>query len=97
MTMKKYTCDERREALKLASEIGNRQASERLGINIDTIYTWVSKAKQREAHVAEVLAVQGPEGLVSENARLKRELRQAQEEVEILQEALGFFVKRRKK
>lgn len=94
---KKYTPEERNEALKLASQIGNRQASERLGINIDTIYTWVSKAKQQKAYISEVLAEQGPEGLISENARLKRELRQSQEEVEILQEALSFFVKRRKK
>ena len=94
---KKYTPEERREALKLASEIGNRQAAERLGINIDTIYTWISKAKRRDAYVSEVLTEQGPEGLISENARLKRELRQSQDEVEILQEALSFFVKRRKK
>lgn len=94
---KKYTSEERNEALKLASEIGNKQASERLGINIDTIYTWVSKAKQRKAYVSEVLAEQGPEALISENARLKRDLRQSHEEVEILQEALSFFVKRQKK
>ena len=94
---KKYTAEERREALKLASEIGNRQAAERLGINVDTLYTWVSKAKRRDAYVSEVMAEQGPEGLVSENTRLKQELRQSKEEVEILQEALSFFVKRRKK
>ena len=97
MMAKKYTPEERREALKLASEIGTKQAAERLGINIDTLYTWASKAKQQEAHISEVLAEQGPGGLISENTRLKRELRQSQEEVEILQEALSFFVKRRKK
>jgi transposase len=94
---KKYTAEERDEALKLAGEIGNRQASERLGINIDTIYTWISKFKQRREHVSAVFEEKGPVGLVAENERLRLELRQSRDEVEILQEALSFFVKRRKK
>ena len=94
---KKYSPEERREALKLASEIGTRQASERLGINIDTLYTWSSKAKQHHEHVSEVLAEKGPEGIIRENEELKRELRESRQEVEILQEALSFFVKRRKR
>jgi transposase-like protein len=44
---KQYTPEERHEAVKLAGEIGTKAASERLGINIDTIYTWISKARQR--------------------------------------------------
>jgi len=33
----------------------------------------------------------------AENTRLAKELREAREEVQILQDALGFFVKRQKK
>lgn len=35
---KKYTAEERAEAVKLAREIGNRGAADRLDINIDTLY-----------------------------------------------------------
>ena len=35
--------------------------------------------------------------LRAENTRLGKELREAREEVQILQDALGFFVKRQKK
>ncbi len=38
-----YTEAERSEAMKLASEIGNRAAAERPGIKLDTFYTWQSK------------------------------------------------------
>lgn len=94
--MKKYSVEERQEALKLANEIGARAAADRLGIKIDTMYTWISKARK------------GIPGFAEENVnkttddpkrlkQLERELQEAREEIEILQDALGFFVKRRKK
>lgn len=95
--MKKYTNEERYEALKLAGEIGNRAAAERLGINLDTLYTWVSKSRKTDEEVRTIVQEKGPEGLVAENASLKKALREREQEVEILQEALGFFVKRQKK
>jgi transposase len=94
---KKYTPEERAEVLKLAGEIGNRQAADRLGVNIDTLYTWVSKSRQHQKDVTAMLNEKGPEGLIIENTRLKRELHESQDEVEMLQEALSFFVKRQKK
>ena len=42
---KKYTAEERAEAVKLAREIGNRAAADRLDISIDTLYNWLSKEK----------------------------------------------------
>ena len=39
---KKYTPEFRAEAVKLSQEIGARPASERLNINLDTMYTWIS-------------------------------------------------------
>ncbi|SEA84741.1 hypothetical protein SAMN04515656_14310, partial [Eubacterium aggregans] len=36
---KKYTPEFRAEAVKLSQEIGARPASERLNINLDTMYT----------------------------------------------------------
>ena len=92
---KQYSPRERREAVKLAKEIGGRAAG-RLGANIDTLYTWISKAKKSvEGYVSEAEA--DPVGCAVETARLKKELAKKNEEIEILQDALGFFVERRKK
>ena len=94
----KYSEEERNEAVRLSGEIGVRAASTRLGINQDTIYTWVSKAKQREAKAAETVAgYGGTEGLATENERLRKQLQEREEEIEILQDALGFFAKCRKR
>ena len=90
----KYTPEERAEAVKLAREIGNKAASERLGINLDTLYTWLGKAKSGRNPD---LPPPTQEELEKENDRLKKELAEKAQEVEILQEALGFFVKGRKR
>ena len=39
----------------------------------------------------------GPEALVAECDALKKALEEREREVEVLQEALGFFIKRQKK
>ena len=46
---KRYTNEERREALKLADEIGPAAAARRLGINTDTLYGWRSREKEQTA------------------------------------------------
>lgn len=95
--MKRYTPQEREEALKLANEIGARGASERLGICIDTIYTWKSKAQKRDKVVTAIVDEKGTEGLVAENESLQKKIKRQEEEIAILQDTLGFFVNRRKK
>ena len=94
--MKKvYSAEERYEALKLANEIGNKAAAERLGIKLDTLYTWI-KAKTGKVGYCDNpgnIPITDPNRL----KQLEKELREAREEIEILQDALGFFVKRRKK
>lgn len=94
--MKKYSTEERREALKLAGEIGARAAAERLGINLDTMYTWLSKARKGVPGFVEHTD-EHPTSDAKRLKQLEKELKEAREEIEILQDALGFFVKRRKK
>lgn len=94
---KHYSNQDRQEALKLAKEIGNRATSERLGINLDTLYTWISKDKKRKAEVISIIQEKGTEGLIAENEELKKELLEKQEEIDILQGAVSFFVKHQKK
>lgn len=93
---KRYTKEERQEALKLAEEIGAAAAARRLGINVDTLYGWRGRAKERAATVEAVVGGRSEGELVAEIEALRKQLRQARQDVEILQEALGFFAKRRK-
>lgn len=92
-----YTEAERSEAMKLASEIGNKAAAERLGLKLDTLYTWQSKARQREQRREAIINAKSPEEYAEENLQLRSELKEKEDEVKILQEALSFFVKRQKK
>ncbi len=89
-----YTKDDQKEALKLAEEIGVTAASQRLGISLKTLYGWRKKAKGPVSKTAEPMTT---EEISAENSRLAKENATLKQEVEILQEALGFFVERRKK
>ena len=91
---KKYTAEERAEAVKLAREIGNRAAAERLDINIDTLYNWISKEKKNEDRTR---PKSSQAELERENEQLRKALAEKENEVEILQDALSFFVNSRKK
>jgi transposase-like protein len=68
-----YNQQEKDEAMKLVSEIGTRMTSERLGISQDTLYTWAAKERKRKETVNAIMAEKGPEGLIAENERLKKE------------------------
>jgi transposase len=94
---KGYSDQEKKEALRLASEIGARAAGERLGISCNTIYTWQYKAKKRRDHIDKIVSERGVDELVAENDQLKKDLAERSTEVEILKDALGFFAKRQKK
>ena len=87
---KRYTKEERREALKLAEEIGAAAAARRLGINVDTLYGWRSREKERSAAVEAAVGGRSEAELVAENEELREQLNQARQDVQILQEALGF-------
>ncbi len=61
------------------------EVSQRLGISTKSLYVWIkmfSKPRQQRENETDLRA---------ENARLKRELRRAQQERDILKEAAVFF------
>lgn len=93
---KRYTKEERQEALKPAEEIGAAGAARRLGINVDTLYGWRSREKEQAAALEAAVGGRSEGELAAEIKTLRKQLRQAQQDVEILQEALGFFAGRRK-
>ena len=90
-----YTEEDRKQALKLSEEIGATAASQRLGISIKTLYGWRRKSKQGPANKSgEPISAYE---LKAENDHLNKENIKLKQEVDVLQEALSFFVERRKK
>ena len=94
---KLFTKEERMEALKLAEEIGAVAAAQRLGIKEGTIYGWRARAKKQKMVFDSNGRQMSEEEIKAENERLRKELKRAQEDIEILQDALGFFAKSRRK
>ena len=92
-----YTREDHNEALKLAEEIGVMGAAHRLGISVKTLYSWRKKAMAYKGPVNKTGEPLSADDSRAEITRLAKENATLKQEVEILQEALGFFVERRKK
>ena len=67
-----------------------RQVAGRIGVSEHSLYRWVQAARK-----ADEVGVDGKTvaDLAAENAKLKSELRRAQEERDILRKAAAYFVK----
>jgi transposase len=91
MTNKRFTDEFKAEAVKQVSERGYpvAEVAERLGVSSHSLYAWLREQgvsrNARKAH-KEV-------DLVQENARLRAELRRAEEERDILKKAAAYFAK----
>jgi transposase len=87
---KKHTTDFKLEALKLADRVGATEAAEKLGIYPSQIYSWRTAInnKRTQGERESILA--------TENARLKRQLAEQAEELEILKKAATYFAKHQK-
>lgn len=104
-TGKQYSEEYKKEAVKLAKEIGNKAAAEELGIPKGTVGTWVSKAKSGEIDTgAGTRAPKESLGLAQQlkeaNKHIKeleKKNRQLQELNEFLEEASAFFAASRRK
>lgn len=83
-----YRSDEfKSEALKLSEVIGVTAAAKELEVNPNQIYQWRSKLATRHQRS------EREDHLATEVARLKRELTDSREEVEILKKATAYFAK----
>lgn len=91
--MAKYSKEFKEEALKLSDEIGVKKAAAQLGLQYFTLADWRKDRKYKEKHTV-VLTEAEAKIKISELEKENAELRQANE---ILKDALGFFVKDRKK
>ncbi len=87
---KQHTPEFRDEALKLAERIGVSAAARQLSLYESQLYTWRSKKQQQ------MTSSERESELAAENARLKRQLAERDEELAILQKAATYFAKRLK-
>lgn len=87
---KQYTPEFRDEALKLAERIGVAAAARELSLYGSQLYNWRSKQQQQ------MTSSEREDELAAENARLKRQLAERDEELAILQKAATYFAKRLK-
>ena len=101
-TVKKYSLEYKKEAIKLAKEIGIAKAGLELGVSKSTVNGWVVKAKKGEIDLG--IGTQNPESgmtLVEEiqslrkaNKEQSKEIKRLNELNEFLEEASAFFAKK---
>ena len=87
---KQHTPEFRSEALKLAERVGVAAAARELNLYESQLYNWRSKQQQQ------LTSSERESELAAENARLKRQLAERDEELAILQKAATYFAKRLK-
>lgn len=87
---KRHTDEFKAETLKLAERVGVAEAAKKLGLHASQIYSWRT-ANKYNSTTGEREAL-----LASENVRLKRQLAEQAEELEILKKAATYFAKNQK-
>jgi len=100
-----YTAESRHAAVELANRKGASAASQELGVPLDTLYGWISRARSGRLPQAEIAPepqnalrqVNRIKELEEENKRLRTEIVQIKREHQILEDAAVFFAGRRKK
>lgn len=87
---KQHSPEFKAEALRLATTTTVANAAKELGLYESQIYSWRSTANKK-ANTSDIEA-----SLATENARLKRQLAEQAEELEILKKAATYFAKNQK-
>lgn len=89
---KTYTDEFKREAVRLALESGKpkAQVARELGISDGMLHGWINKQQQAKTKGMSVEELRAEQAEIN---RLKRELKQAKQEVEILKKAAAYFAK----
>ena len=103
--LRTYTAEYRADAVLLAKEIGASEASKQLNIPVETLYTWLHRARKgtlplstvdpapkESLRLAEKIKV-----LEKENSILKSQNNQLIRDKKILEEAAVFFASRQKR
>lgn len=83
----RYSQQYKAESLALAEKVGVAAAARQLGLHESQLYSWRSKARLLQDKSA------AEEQLLVENARLKRQLAERNEELAIIKKAAAYFAK----
>ena len=86
-TRQRYSQQYKDESLALAEKLGVAAAARQLGLHESQLYNWRSKARLSQ----DKSAVE--ERLLKENARLKRQLAEQNEELAIVKKAAAYFAR----
>ena len=105
MGQRSYTSEYRANAVALAQEIGGSAAARQLRIPADTLYCWISRAKNGDLPLVSVPPeVKNSLNLAERVKELERQVKvlksenaQILRENQILEDAAVFFAARRKK
>lgn len=74
-------------------ELSPSDLARELGVPRNKLYQWKEEVESKGDGAFKGNKKSSPDALSAENARLKQELAQAQEEVEILKKAAAFFAR----
>ena len=85
-----YTSEFRESAVKLALELDQpiAQTARDLGVNTNTLHTWINKYTQSKSS-----ATRTDEHIYDENKRLKKELARVTQERDLLKKATAYFAR----
>ena len=84
---RRYSEEFRSEALRLADSVGVSAAAKQLGLHSSQLYGWRSKARLLKAR-GEI-----DQELADENARLRRQFAEKEQELALLGKAAAYFAK----
>lgn len=95
MCYQRYTKDFKDKAVKLClqPDANRQEIADNLGVKYKTICNWISKAMSNPSKDIKIDYKTQYQQLSSENADLKKKLKQAETEREILKKAAAYFAR----
>lgn len=90
--MARYTMEFRENAVRMCQQRRVADVARELGVKYQTLYEWVSKARDAASDGREP----APKSLEEQNRELQRENRRLAEELEIAKKAAAFFARHQK-
>lgn len=86
-TRRRYSSEFKAEALALAAKVGVSEAAEQLKLQTSQLYGWRTKAHEANRRG------RADQEMAAENARLKRQLAEKEQEIAILKKASAYFAR----
>jgi transposase len=90
---RRYTDEFRVEAVRLGESIGGNQAAKRLGIPESSLWNWMRLGKLKAVVPGAVPVKRSTGELEAEIDRLRRELANAKQDLDIVKKAAAYFAK----